>query len=267
MIKDKLKKLNVRPQKSKGQNFLYDLDAIRSIVNFGEPTADDKIVEIGPGLGALTTELLSVVDAVTVIEIEEEFCNELSAKFGERIKIINQDVVQVDIPGENILLYGNLPYSRSSDIIQWVIKLRNVKRAVFLLQKEFSERIAASPGTKAYGSLTVAVSLWCKATLGPIIGGDKFHPRANVNSQVLRLDFYKEPKVSVTPNFERVVRGAFNQRRKKLFNSLLSSGFLREEIEQALRFSEIDGGRRAETLSTEEFSDLARGFEGSGRKA
>jgi len=260
LIKNKLKSLNVRPQKSKGQNFLYDLEAIRSIVSFGEPTADDKIVEIGPGLGALTAELLNVVHDITVIEIEEEFCNELKVKFGERVKIINQDVTNVDIPGEDILLYGNLPYSRSSDIIQWVIKLKNIKRAVFLLQKEFSERIAASPGTKAYGSLTVAVSLWCKATLGPIVTGDKFHPKANVRSQVLRLDFFKEPKVSFTPNFERVVRGSFNQRRKKLFNSLLSSGFLREEIEHALKFSGIDGGRRAETLTTEEFGRLAEGF-------
>lgn len=260
MIKNKLKKLNIRPKKSKGQNFLYDEEALRSIVTFGELKSSDTVVEIGPGLGGLTVELLKVVPKLTLIEIEKAFCGVLEEKFGEKVKVINNDVTKVRIPGENVILYGNLPYSRSTDILLHVLSLKNIKRAVFLLQKEFAERVAASPGTKAYGSITVAVSIYAKASLGSLISGDKFHPKANVTSQVLRLDFFREPRISMPPNFERVVRGAFNQRRKKLTNSLLASGFLREKIREALEFSKIDGGRRAETLSLEEFKKLAEGL-------
>jgi 16S rRNA (adenine1518-N6/adenine1519-N6)-dimethyltransferase len=259
LIKNKLKSLNLRAQKSKGQNFLYDKEAIYSIVEFGEP--EGRVVEIGPGLGALTEILLEKVDNLEVIELEEKFCTELSSKFGSRLTIYNEDATKFFPEGENIVAFGNLPYSRSTEIILHLLANRTaLKRGTFLLQKEFSERLAARPNTKAYGSLSIAVQVWCDTRLGPIISGDKFHPKANVMSQVIRLDFRKEPKIIIPKNFERIVRASFNQRRKKLFNSLLSSGYERSVIETALNKAEIDGSRRAETLTIEEFGRLALGF-------
>jgi 16S rRNA (adenine1518-N6/adenine1519-N6)-dimethyltransferase len=138
-----------------------------------------------------------------------------------------------------------------------------VKRAVLLLQKEFAERLAADPGGRTYGLLSVSCRLWADAKLGPIIPGDAFHPPAKVQSQVVELTFLKAPRLPIADIlwFKRFVAACFLKRRKKLINSLTASGlFTKEKIAATLLECGVDGNRRAETLSLDEFAKLAQAF-------
>lgn len=259
--KSSLRRLDVKPRKSRGQNFLLDQSVLKAIVAFGQPTDHDAIVEIGPGLGALT-EYLAHYPNLHLIELESKFCEELRRKY-PRAKIINSDVRGVDFAtlGKDLVVFGNLPYVYSSEILFHLINYRSViSRAVLLLQDEFAQRMAAGPGTRDFGVLSVNLQMWCGVKLGEKVPGDSFHPATKVTSRIVRVDFLDESRFPIPPHerFRKVVQAAFAQRRKKLVNSLSSSGYFnREQIENALKECAIDGGRRAETLSLQEFSALA----------
>jgi len=263
-VKDQLRSFDVRPPKERGQNFVINPAVIDAIIGFGAPAASDNLVEIGPGLGALTG-VLAKFPRLTLIEIEEKFCRELGAKH-PHVTIINEDVRGVDFSsiGSELVVFGNLPYSFSTDIVfRLVDQAAVVKRAVLLLQKEFAERLAAGPGGRTYGLLSVSCRLWADAKLGPIIPGDAFHPPAKVQSQVVELTFLKAPRLAIDDVlwFKRFVAACFLKRRKKLINSLTASGlFTKETIARTLAECGIDSNRRAETLSLEEFALLARAF-------
>jgi 16S rRNA (adenine1518-N6/adenine1519-N6)-dimethyltransferase len=263
-VKDKLRSLDVRPTKERGQNFVINPIVIDSIVGFGAPKEAETLVEIGPGLGALT-EALARFPNLTLIEIEPKFCKELHAKY-PRVKIINEDVRGVDLAeiGTDLVVFGNLPYAFSTDIVFRLIdQAQVVKRAVLLLQKEFAERLAADPGGRTYGLLSVSCRLWADAKLGPVIPGDAFHPPAKVKSQVVELTFLKSPRLPIDDVlwFKRFVAACFLKRRKKLINSLTASGlFTKENIAKTLAACGVDSNRRAETLSLEEFATLAAAF-------
>lgn len=188
--KNILARVGVRPKKSRGQNFVINPDAIAKIIEFAKPKADETIIEIGPGLGALT-ESLAQFPSLSVVEIEPEFCSLLRAKF-PNIQIFNADVRLFEFAavGKDLTVFGNIPYSFSSEIVLKLIHSRaSIKRVVLMLQKEFAQRLAAKPGTKAYGSLSIACQLWTETRLGPIIAGSNFHPRANVDSLLIELLF------------------------------------------------------------------------------
>lgn len=265
--KDTLRSLDVRPSKERGQNFLIREEVPEQIVSFGNLSPDACVLEIGPGTGALTKHL-SAWKNLTVIEIEERFCPPLSAAY-PHIKIINEDVRKVDLatlladtsPLQRFIVFGNIPYSFSSEIVFHLLKHRaSVEYAVLMTQREFAERIAAAHGSRSYGSLSVAVQLWADVTLGPVVPGDSFHPPTKVESQVVRLTFRDTPRVAVEDfeHFERVVRASFSQRRKKLTNSLAaSSRWTKEEVEAALKKLNIRPDARPEQLSVEEFGGLA----------
>ncbi len=259
-VKDSLQRVSVRPSKERGQNFLIDTTVIHNIVSFGAPTAGDTVVEIGPGLGALTKELIKITP-VTVIEIEEKFCQELS-RYPE-ISIINQDVRTVDFAtiGEKLVVFGNLPYSFSTEIVFHLIEHRHhIARAVLMLQKEFADRMGAKPGGKDYGVLSISVQLFCNIKLGPLVRGDAFHPPTKVDSRVFEMEFLTQPRYDIGDMvwFKRVVKAGFLQRRKKLSNSLKASGFFTTaQITAALASSGVDGSRRAETLEIPEFIALS----------
>jgi len=262
--KDILRGLKVKPSKEKGQNFLIDPGVIDEVISFGRPRKGEAIVEIGPGLGALTSEL-SGVSTLTVIEIEGEFCRELSQKYPE-IKVIHSDVRSVDFSslGEDLVVFGNLPYSFSTDIVFHLIEHRScISRAVLMLQKEFAERMGASPGGRDFGVLSISCQLWTDVHFGPVISGKSFHPPAKVDSQLVELVFLKESRFPVSDmvTFKKVVAAAFFKRRKKIVNSLVASrAYDRELIHEALGKAGIDPGRRAESLSIEEFFTLAEEF-------
>ena len=260
--KDTLRELEVRPSKERGQNFLIRPEVIDEIVDFAAPEQDARLVEIGPGMGALTARLVDS-GRLTVIEIEPNFCAHLAQKYPQ-LRIINQDVRQVDFStiGERLFVFGNIPYVFSTDIVFHLLANRAVvQHTVLMVQREFAERVAASPGGRQYGSLSVAVQMYADIELGPIVPGNSFHPPTAVESRVMKMTFLPSPRVDVEDplHFEVVVRAAFAQRRKKLVNSLVSTGrWTKERVNAALSAASISPDIRAEQLGIAEFARLAR---------
>ena len=182
-----LRKIGVRPSKDKGQNFLLDLQALESIVEFGKPKAGENLLEIGPGLGALTHELYSLAP-LTVVELEPAFADHLSQTFPD-LRIIRSDIREVDLSqfDQPLVVFGNLPYSLSSEILFYLIGYSFcVKRAVFLLQREFVARLSARPGVKAYGALSISCQLAADVRTGPIIGPECFYVSTGSGRTILR---------------------------------------------------------------------------------
>lgn len=236
-------------------------DVTEAISMFGDAPDDAHVVEIGPGMGALTAHLARR-EKLTLIEIEAKFCDLLSVKY-PRAKIVNEDVRRVDFSqlGSNLFVFGNIPYVFSTEIIFHLIECRaSVDCAVMMVQREFAERLAADHGSRTYGSITVAVQLWADVELGPLVPGTAFHPPTAVESQVMKLTFHKDPRVPVSDpvHFQSVVRAAFSQRRKKLVNSLAASQkWERKLIEETLETVGIGPDERPEQLSIERFALLA----------
>ncbi len=257
-----LREISVRPDKRFGQNFITDSEVVSKIVQFAEPSGDDTIVEIGPGLGALTESLAAIRPNLTVIEIEPELAQKLKVRFPE-ITVLQQDVRQVEFQslGRDLVVFGNLPYSFSTEIVFHLIEsAATIKRAVIMLQREFVERMAAEPGGRDYGTLSIGVQLWCDLKLGPIISGDSFYPTTKVDSRVVELKFLKQPRFEISDLkwFRKIVKASFSNRRKKLLNSLSAAGIWSKEIlTEVLQSLAIDPGRRAETLSIAEYVKLA----------
>ena len=256
-----LRRLGVAPQKEFGQNFLFDLSAVQEISRFGRPERGGRLIEIGPGLGALTEELAGFGD-LTVIEIEPKFCGYLREKFSS-IEVVESDVRVVDFHdfGSGLIVFGNLPYAFSTDITMHLLNFSDcIKRAVLLLQKEFAERLASPPGSRDYGAISIACQMHADLRLGPQIPGSSFYPSAAVESRLVELRFLSRPRCS--PNnsltFQRLIAAAFVKRRKKLSNSLSAAGaFEKEHVESALAEAGIAPERRPETLSVEEFCRLS----------
>lgn len=261
-IKDDLRELGVRPTKERGQNFLHDASVLEQLVMAGAPKPEDTIVEIGPGLGAMTGELARFPN-LTVIEIEPRFCEELKNRHPQ-IKIIQSDVRLVDFSkiGKKLLVYGNLPYSMSTEILFHLVSHgASIDRAVLLLQKEFVDRMAAPPGGREYGTLSIAVQLWANIKPGMVVDGECFHPPTKVQSRIVELKFLGKPRIDVgdTEFFRRVIKACFHKRRKILINSIEASHFFPEvDLKQVLAQAEIDPECRAETLKAEDFARLAR---------
>lgn len=260
--KDKLRDLNVRPSRERGQNFLIRPDIIDSIVNFAAVPDTGAVVEIGPGMGALTQQLDRYED-LTLIEIEPNFCEHLRARF-PRARIINRDVREIDFEsiGGSLFVFGNIPYVFSTDIVFALLRFRRVVRqAVLMVQREFAERLAATPGGREYGSISVAVQVHADIDLGPIVPGTSFHPPTSVESRVIKISFLPAPRAAIDDpeHFEVVVRSAFSQRRKKLINSLLSRGrWSKDAILAALAESSISPDIRPEQLSIAQFAELSK---------
>lgn len=265
--KDTLRELNVRPTKERGQNFLIRPEVPQAIASFGNPPPGSHIVEIGPGTGALTACIAPLAGKLTLIEIERSFCAHLASAYPQAT-IINQDVRTADFSaiGSGLYVFGNIPYVFSTDIVFHLVKNRaSVTQAVLMVQREFAERLAASPGCRAFGSITVAVQVYADVELGPIVPGDSFHPPTEVESQVMKLTFLPQPRVSVDDpvHFERVVRCAFAQRRKKIINSIISRGiWTKEVVLPALERAGISPDVRAEQLSMQQFAALAEALQG-----
>lgn len=263
-IKERLALLGIKPSRDKGQNFLIDLAALESIILFGKPRPEEKILEIGGGLGALTAELAAITD-ITIVEVEPVFCEEIQKRYPS-CTVVEADIRTFDLTslGAGIVVFGNLPYALSTDIILYLVQHHfSVARAVLLLQKEFSERLFAKPGTKKYGTLSVHVQLYATVYPGPVIAGDCFYPEASVESQVIEVQFLLEPRFPVKDSyiFSRIVSAAFSKRRRKILNSVLQSKSLEKNtFTAALTEAGISPDTRAEDISVEDYVKLANAY-------
>ncbi len=261
---------NLKALKAFGQNFLKDPAAAERIVDRAGVDRQDVVLEIGAGLGILTIAAARRVCKVWAVEKDRRLVPllraELQARGIRNVDILEQDVLTVDLAALGaagpLTVMGNLPYNISSQVVIKLIEERSVvRRAVLMFQKELAERLCARPGGKAYGRISVMLQ-YC-ADLGPpaIIKADQFHPRPQVDSAVLRIDFKAliAPRADDEKMLRRVIQAAFGQRRKTLRNALTSGGLPldREGVLQALAACGIDPVRRAETLSVEEFVALS----------
>ncbi|MBT2699399.1 16S rRNA (adenine(1518)-N(6)/adenine(1519)-N(6))-dimethyltransferase RsmA [Bacillus sp. ISL-40] len=273
--KDILKKYGFSFKKSLGQNFLIDTNILKKIVSFANLTEDSGAIEIGPGIGALTEQLARTSKKVVAFEIDQRLLPILNDTLSPypNVKIIHNDVLEADVAEvireefndmDDIMVVANLPYYVTTPIIMKLLEEHlPIRGIVCMLQKEVADRISARPGTKDYGSLSIAVQYYTEAETVMIVPKTVFVPQPNVDSAVIRLTRREHPAVTVTDEtfFFQVTRASFAQRRKTLLNNLTSQlpegKQKKEDILQALSASGIDPARRGETLSLEEFGRLS----------
>jgi 16S rRNA (adenine1518-N6/adenine1519-N6)-dimethyltransferase len=246
-----------RPKKQWGQNFLRNRGAVGRIVEAVEPQPDELIVEIGPGEGVLTERLAEFPNDLSVIEIDPELAEQLRARFGDRVDVVNDDATETPLPARPYRVVGNLPYNVGTPILRRVIASANWRRAVFMLQKEVADRLVAKPRDEAYGYLTLYTQLFARPRILMTLEPGSFYPRPKVRSAVVVLDPDRKP--FATEALIELISAAFRMRRKKLVNNLTSVP--REELLAAMERAGIDPNARAEELSLEDFARLQERFE------
>jgi 16S rRNA (adenine1518-N6/adenine1519-N6)-dimethyltransferase len=252
----------IRARRRLGQHFLHDPGVIARIVAAIDPKPGERIVEIGPGLGALTRPLLERCGRLEVIEIDRDIIPELRrncAGAGELV-VHNEDVLEIDIAvlyggGPPLRFCGNLPYNISTPLLFHLLAARAaITDMHFMLQKEVVDRMVAGPGGKIYGRLTVMLAVACRAQALFRVGSGAFRPAPAVDSAIVKLVPHAVPPFPLpdATRFAQIVAAAFSMRRKTLRNSL--RGLVAEEAFDA---AGIDAGRRPETLAPAEFAKLA----------
>ena len=265
---DILRRHHLKPKKEWGQNFLGDDNILESIAEACSLTKEDAVVELGAGLGHLTRHLAATGAQVTAVERDRELVAvlELELKL-PNVKVLAANAAELDfakVAGvPKAVVCGNLPYHLSSTILFEVLDQRaTVSRAVFLLQKEVAERIAAGPGGRDYGLLSVLLQAYAEVELLFVVHPGSFLPPPKVDSAVVRIDVLPKPRADVKDHarFVKLVKAAFSMRRKILLNGLKSDKTLGDAatLQQALATAGIDPLRRAETLSAAEFAAIER---------
>ena len=267
-VQSACRELDFKPRKNLGQNFLVRESVVEAIHRLVDLSAEDKILEIGSGMGFLTQRLVQVAHKVWAVEVDPKLAAWLKKSPMSRqpsFELVHEDILKVRfadfLPDHKIKVVGNLPYSISSPILFRLFEERErFSSLVLMLQREVAERITASPGTKTYGTL----SIWCrvhgqvsrKFTVPP----GAFFPKPKVSSTVLQITLYSRPLVPLESlsSLRALVRASFGQRRKTLSNALRNMlERRREDVDGLLREEGIDPRRRGETLTVEEFIRLA----------
>jgi len=270
-----LNKHDFKCKKRLGQNFLVDQNILQIIISSLKLNKKDCILEIGTGIGTLASALSPLVKEVISIEKDRKLTPLLKESFSSfnNIEVIFEDIMNFDLDiffrqkrskGKKIeKIVGNLPYYISISLIRRILELnRYIKIAVFLVQKEVGERLMAKAGHKNYGILSLVAQYYSQPQRVRIVPPTVFYPQPKVSSMIIRLNIYENPQVQVGDEklFLNIIRASFQQRRKKLINSL-SSYFKEEitkaEIENILIGASIDKNRRGETLTLEEFANLS----------
>ncbi|GBF34358.1 SSU rRNA (adenine(1518)-N(6)/adenine(1519)-N(6)) -dimethyltransferase [Desulfocucumis palustris] len=280
-VKNLMAKYGFSCRKSLGQNFLVDANIVNKIVGSAGITGNDTVVEIGPGLGVLTREAAAIARRVVAVEIDRQLIPILQETLAdlENVQVVRGDALETDLNrlvyGENcshpgsrpFIIMANLPYYITTPLILHILNGGyNFKVMVMMIQHEVARRLGAAPGTKDYGSLTVAVNYHAGVEFLFQVSRTVFIPKPEVDSAVVRLTRREKPAVDV-PNqelFFKVVRGSFGQRRKTIQNALGSAfnSVDRAALSDILNAAGVEPGRRGETLSLEEFARIARGLAG-----
>lgn len=267
-----LHRFKLRADKKLGQNFLIDENIVRNIVAAAELSDKDTVLEVGPGIGTLTQGLAESGAAVVAVELDKRLLPVLDTTLEgyDNVRIVNGDILQVDIMQtvgvDEFKVCANLPYYITTPIIFALLEKRlPMERLVAMVQKEVAERMAAKPGGKDYGALSVAIQYYTEPEIAFIVPPSSFIPAPSVDSAVIVCKHREKPPVEVCDEalFFRVVKAAFSLRRKMLNNSLKNMGIKGEQVAKWLELAGVDGKRRAETLSLEDFAALTNTFAAS----
>lgn len=264
-----LKSFGLHASKRLGQNFLVDGAVVKDIVAAAEIVADDRVLEIGPGIGTLTQGLLEAGAHVTAVELDKKLPAVLAETLAsyEHLRVVPGDILKTDIralmENQPFKIAANLPYYITTPILLALLEQRlPITHIVTMVQKEVAERMIAAPGSKIYGALSVAVQYHTEPRIVREVAPRSFIPAPEVASAVIACRKREKPPVEVEDErmFFRVVRAAFGQRRKTLANALLGVGASKTAVRHALEEAGIDAQRRGETLRLAEFAHLANVF-------
>ena len=268
-----LKKYNIKANKRLGQNFLINDNVIESIVKAAEVTEENLIIEIGPGLGTLTSKLLEKAGKVIAVELDENMIKILEDRFKlyNNFYLINEDILKIDLKEliasnlnnlKKVKIVANLPYYITTPIIMKLLEGKlDIDSITVMVQKEVADRITARPGDKLSGAITYSVNYYAEAEKVILVGKESFIPSPEVDSEVIKLNILKEPPVKVEneETFFKIIKASFMQRRKTLQNALTNSGIVadKEAIRKIFDKMKLKPDIRGEKLTIEEFARLA----------
>ena len=271
IIQQIIKEQNFAVQKKYGQNFLVDTNILEGIVNAAEISKDDTVLEIGPGMGSLTQYLLEAAKEVIAVEVDKMLIPILKENLKEydNLTLIHGDVLKLDLDeilkGRRVKVVANLPYYITTPIVMELLeKQENIESITVMVQKEVAQRMQEGPGSKSYGALSLAVQFYAKPEIVLNVSKNCFLPKPDVDSAVIKLDIYEaEERPVKTKDAQfmfRLIRAAFNQRRKTLLNALSNDAGTKIPKEKTLAaLSEMGKSEsvRGEALTLEEFAQLA----------
>ena len=262
-----------RTKKRLGQNFLIDGQTISDIIDFAGIKPDDTVVEIGPGVGFVTEQLVKHAKKVIAIELDEEAIRELKKLDAPNLQIIHNDILKQDLSELSegkIKIVANIPYYITSPILAHLLgeiddldnKNRNkITDILLMVQEEVARRMVATENSpsKQYGLLTILSQFWADVKIMKLVGRRSFYPAPKVNSALVKLVVREKPLLELSDysHFRKVIKGAFAQRRKNIKNCLVSAGFDKEKVQNALQTLELDENIRGEKLSIEIFGKLS----------
>ncbi len=262
-----------RTKKRLGQNFLIDGEVIQDIIEYANIQPDDTVIEIGPGVGFVTEQLIKHAKKVIAIELDGEAVKELEKLNAPNLQIIHNDILKTDLSSlceEEFKIVANIPYYITSPIIAHLLgeidDLTNKNRAkikdiILMVQEEVARRMVANENSsnKQYGLLTILSQFWADVKILRPVGRRAFFPAPKVNSALVKLTVKKVPKLKLSDytHFRKTIKAAFAQRRKNVKNCLMSAGFQKEKIIEALKSLDLDENIRGEKLSIEQFGQLS----------
>ena len=263
------KRFDIKMSKKLGQNFLIKRGIVDEIVHAAELTPGEPVLEVGPGIGTLTQGLAQSGADVTAIELDRRLLEVLDTTLAsyDNVRIIHGDVLKLDVPTimnhKPFKVVANLPYYITTPIIMSLLESKlPIERLVVMVQKEVALRMVAKPGTKDYGALSVAVQYYTEPDIVLDVPPKSFLPAPAVTSSVIRCVLRDKPPVDVIDEklFFRVVKAGFAQRRKTFSNTMKTTGLSKDRIEELLAKANIDGQRRGETFTLQEFADVANAW-------
>ncbi|KXB83938.1 dimethyladenosine transferase [Veillonella dispar] len=263
------KRFDIKMSKKLGQNFLIKRGIVDEIVHAAELTPGEPVLEVGPGIGTLTQGLAQSGADVTAIELDRRLLAVLDTTLAsyDNVRIIHGDVLKLDVPSimnhKPFKVVANLPYYITTPIIMSLLESKlPIERLVVMVQKEVALRMVAKPGTKDYGALSVAVQYYTEPDIVLDVPPKSFLPAPAVTSSVIRCVLRDKPPVDVIDEklFFRVVKAGFAQRRKTFANTMKTTGLSKDRIEELLAKANIDGQRRGETFTLQEFADVANAW-------
>ena len=272
--KEILEKYQLQTKKSLGQNFIIDTNILQNIVQAGAVDKQTTVIEVGPGIGALTEQIAKAAKEVYAFEIDERLIPVLEDTLADysNITVLHEDILKVDFEKfqdeyltgvERLVVIANLPYYITTPIVMHLIESSlPISEMILMMQKEVAERLEAKPSTKEYGSLSIAIQAYMDVDIAFTVPRTVFVPQPNIESAIVRLKRLDESRLKVKDEslFFKIMRASFGQRRKTIWNNLRRELNDKEKeplLRKAFKDSGIDPSRRGESLTIQEFSQLA----------